>query len=107
MPYRRTSHRWKAMLLKYVTSYVTKIHEACSKGLYSFDVTGYQAVHSFLQTVHPLAPEMIFQLSSIKQAWTNKMMKQFRAPYPDQEMENKPYEKYLTREPKKGNMLLQ
>ena len=53
----------KAMLLKYVTSYVTKMHEACSsEGLYSSDVTNYQAAHSFLRTVSPLAPEMIFQL---------------------------------------------
>lgn len=38
----------KAMLLKYVTSYVTKMHEACtSEGFYSSDVTGYQAAHSF------------------------------------------------------------
>lgn len=97
----------KAMLLKYVTSYVTKMHEACtSEGFYSSDVTGYQAAHSFLRTVRPLAPEMIFQLSSIKPAWTNKMTKQFRAPYPDQEMENKSYEKYLTREPDKENMCL-
>ena len=97
----------KAMLLKYVTSYVTKMHEACSsEGLYSSDVTGYQAAHSFLRTVRSLAPEMIFQLSSIKPAWTNKMTKQFRVPYPGQEMDNEPYKKYLTREPPKENMSL-
>ena len=97
----------KAILLKYVTSYVTKMHEACSsEGLYSEDVTAYQAANSFLRTVRPLALEMIFQLSSIKPAWTNKMAKQFRLPYPEQEMENEVYRHYLTIEPPKENMSL-
>ena len=47
----------KALLLKYVSSYVTKMHEsATSEGLYCTDVTGYQAAHSFLRTVTPLEP---------------------------------------------------
>ena len=47
----------KALLLKYVSSYVTKMHEsATSEGLYCTDVTGYQATHSFLRTVTPLEP---------------------------------------------------
>ena len=38
----------KALLLKYVSSYVTKMHEsATSEGLYCTDVTGYQAANSF------------------------------------------------------------
>ena len=69
-----------------------KMHEAyTSEGLYSSDVTGYHAAHSFLQTVPLLAPEMIFQWSSIKPAWNKKMMKPFHTPYPDQEMDNQPY----------------
>lgn len=68
----------KAMLLKYVSSYVRKMHKsAISKGLYCFDVSGYQAANSFLRTVCPLAPEMIFQFSSVKVAWTDKLTKQF------------------------------
>ena len=56
----------KALFLKYVSSYVTKMHEsATSEGLYCTDVTGYQAAHSFLRTVTPLEPEMVFQLSNI------------------------------------------
>ena len=63
----------KALLLKYVSSYVTKMHEsATSEGLYCRDVTGYQAAHSFLRTVTPLEPEMVFQLSNIKVCWTDK-----------------------------------
>ena len=39
----------KGMLLRYVTSHVTKMHDAStSKGLYSSDVSGYQAANLFL-----------------------------------------------------------
>ena len=87
---------WKAMLLKYVTSYVTKMHNAStSEGLYCSDTSGFQAANSFLRTVRPLAPKMIFQQSVIKVAWTNKMTKQFRPPYPDQAADNPAYQLYL------------
>ena len=43
-----------------------------SEGLYCTDVTGYQAAHSFLRTVTPLEPEMVFELSNIKVCWTDK-----------------------------------
>ena len=55
----------KAMLLKYVSSYVRKMHESATSGLYCKDVTGYQATHSFLRTVTPLEPEMVFQHQSL------------------------------------------
>ena len=88
----------KAMLLKYVTSYVTKMHEsATSEGLYCTDVTGYQAANSFLRTVTPLEPEMVFQLSNIKVCWTDKMTHLFRPPFPDQTMSHKVYQMYLQR----------
>ena len=75
----------KAMLLKYVSSYVSKLHEAAiSEGLYCCDVTGFQAANSFLRTVRALEPEMVLQLSNIKICWTDKLTKQFRAPFPDQ-----------------------
>ena len=89
----------KAMLLKYVSSYVTKMHEAATvEGLYCTDVTGFQAANSFLRTVHPLAPEMAFQLSNLKVAWTDKLTKQFRAPHPGQEDTQKDYLQYLKRD---------
>ena len=88
----------KAMLLKYVSSYVTKMHEsATSEGLYCKDVTGYQAAHSFLRTVTPLEPEMVFQLSNIKVCWTDKMTILFRPPFPDQTTTHKMYNMYLQR----------
>ena len=59
----------RGMLLKYVSSYVTKMHEAATvNDLYCCDVSGYQAANSFLRSVRPLAPEMAFQLSNIKVA---------------------------------------
>ena len=88
----------KAMLLKYVSSYVTKMHEsATSEGLYCKDVTGYQAAHSFLRAVRPLEPEMVFQLSNIKVCWTDKMTILFRPPFPDQTTTHKVYNMYLER----------
>ena len=62
----------KAMLLKYVTSYVAKCHDAVkTQQLYSVDLGAYQAATSFLKNMHPLEPEMVLQLTSMKIAWTN------------------------------------
>ena len=89
----------RGMLLKYVSSYVTKMHESVtSEGLYCSDMTGYQAANSFLRTVRPLAPEMVFQLSSFKAAWTDKLTRQFTPPHPGQENDNLVYKLYLSRE---------
>ena len=88
----------KALLLKYVSSYVTKMHEsATSEGLYCTDVTGYQAANSFLRTVTPLELEMIFTLSNIKVCWTDKMTLLFRPPFPGQTDNNRVYNMYLER----------
>ena len=95
------------MLLKYVSSYVTKMHEAATvEGLYCTDVTGFQAANSFLRSVRPLAPEMAFQLSNMKVAWTDKQTKQFRAPHPGQEEANKDYLQYLRRDVSEGQQSL-
>lgn len=85
----------KGMLLKYVSSYVTKMHEAATmEGLYCTDVTGFQAANSFLRSVRPLALEMAFQLSNVKVAWTDKQTEQFHAPHPG----NQAYLQYLKRD---------
>ena len=87
------------MLLKYVSSYVTKMHEAATvEGLYCTNVTGFQAANSFLRSVRPLTPEMAFQLSNMKVAWTDKQTKQFCAPHPGQEEATKDYLQYLGRD---------
>ena len=62
----------KAMLLKYVILYVTKCHDAVkTQQLYSVDLGAYQAATSFLKNTHPLEPEMVLQLTSMKIAWSN------------------------------------
>ena len=92
----------KGMLLKYVSSYVTKMHE----GLYCTDLTGFQAAHSFLRTVRPLEPEMVFQLSNIHVCWTDKLTKQFKPPFPDQTDGNTVYQLYLRRPPTEEDLPL-
>ena len=97
----------KACLIKYVSSYVTKMHEsATSEGLYCTDVTGYQAAHSFLRTLTPLEPEIVFQLSNIKVCWTDKCTVLFRPPFPDQTEGNKVYKMYLQRPPTEEDQTL-
>ena len=87
----------KAMLLKYVTSYVAKCHNAVkTQQLYSVDLGAYQAATSFLKNMHPLEPEMVLQLTSMKIAWTNSRTKPFTAPTPGQ-TQHKVHLKYLGR----------
>ena len=87
----------KSMLLKYVTSYVAKCHDVVkTQQLYSRDLGAYQAATSFLKNMHPLEPEMIMQLTSMKIAWTNSRTKAVTAPVPEQ-APSKSYEKYLKR----------
>ena len=66
----------KAMLLKYVTSYVAKCYDAVkTQQLYSVDLGAYQTATSFLKNMHPLEPEMVLQLTSMKIAWSNSRTK--------------------------------
>ena len=71
---------------------------AVSEGLYCTNVTGYKAANSFLRMVRPLVPEMIFQLSSIKPAWTDRLKKHFMPPHLGQEDTNVAYQLYLRRD---------
>ena len=87
----------KAMLLKYVTSYVAKCHdEVKTQQLYSMDLGAYQAATSFLKNMHPLEPEVVLQLTSMKIAWSNSRTKPFTAPTPSQ-TQHKVHQKYLAR----------
>ena len=65
--------------------------------VFTAHVTGYQATHSLLRPVTPLAPEIVFQLSNIKVWWTDKCTVLFRPPFPDQMEGNKVYKMYLQR----------
>ena len=87
----------KAMLLKYVTSYVAKCHDAVkTQQLYSVDLGMYQAATSFLKNMHPLEPEMVLKLTSMKITWSNSRTKPFTAPTPSQ-TQHKVHLKYLAR----------
>ena len=87
----------KAMLLKYVTSYVAKCHDAVkTQQLYSVDLGMYQAATSFLKNMHPLEPEMVLKLTSMKIAWSNSRTKPFTAPTPSQ-TQHKVHLKYFAR----------
>ena len=69
------------MLLKYVSSYVTKAHDAYnSEALYSVHMTPYQAAFRYLKEMSPLEPEMWLSLSSKKIAWTPHRSKRFCVP---------------------------
>lgn len=93
------SSNGKAMLLKYVTSYVSKCHNVVkTQQLYSRDLGAYQAATSFLKNMHPLEPEMILQLTSMKIAWSNSQTKAVTAPIPNQPSP-KSHQKYLNRSP--------
>lgn len=59
----------KGMLLKYVSSYVYKCHDAgTSQQLYSPDLGAFQAASSFRKTMQPLEPEMVLQMTCKKVA---------------------------------------
>ena len=58
------------MLLRYVTSYVSKWHDSFqSDSLYSVHVGPYQAAYKHLICMKPLEPEMWLSLSSTKMLW--------------------------------------
>ena len=93
------------MLLKYVSFY-QDIQIGDQQGPVLLGVTGFQAANSFLRTMRPMAPEMAFQLSNFKIAWTDKMMRQFTPPRPGEEKENVVYRLYLRQAPAEKNMSL-
>ena len=72
------------MLLKYVSSYVTKAHDAYNSGaLYTIHTTPYQAAFRFLKEMAPLEPEMWPSLSSKRIALRPHRLKRFYVPLPD------------------------
>lgn len=88
------------MVLKYVASYVSKWHdETPADSLHSTNVTGFQAACNFLRSMHPLEPEMVLQLSSLKMSWTSSRTKRVVAPTPDFVPTHSAYQKYLKQQP--------
>ena len=73
-----------AMLLRYVTSYVTKWQDASYiDSLYSYKLQGYQAAVRHLMSNRPAEPEMWFELSSKKVTWTCSRTKRYNVPTRD------------------------
>lgn len=69
------------MLLRYVSSYVSKTHDATTiDSLYSYNLTGSHAAIKSLMTNKPAEPEMWFHLSSRKIAWTCSRTKRYSVP---------------------------
>ena len=86
------------MVLKYVSSYVTKAHDAYnSEVLYSVHTTPYQAAFRYLKEMSPLEPEMWLPLSSKKIAWTPRRSKRFSVPLPKYVEDNKILQAYWSR----------
>lgn len=70
-----------AMLLKYVTSYVTKWQESTDiAGLYSYKVQGGQAAIRHLMQNKPAEPEMWLLMSAKKIAWSCSRTKRYNVP---------------------------
>ena len=86
------------MLLRYVSSYVSKCHDvSISETAGSVHLTGFQAASSFLRTIHPLEPEMVFALGDIKVSWSSSRTKRLTLPPPEGLANNADHLKYLAR----------
>ena len=88
----------KAMLLRYVTSYVSKWKDAYSNdALYSRYVTPYQAAYRHLKEMQPCEPEMWMHMSPIKFSWSNSRTKDYSAPTSGTCATDKTHGKYINR----------
>ena len=73
-----------AMLLRYVTSYVTKWQDASHiDSLYSYKLQDYKAAVKHLMSNRPAEPEMWLELSSKKVAWMCSRTKRYNVPTSD------------------------
>ncbi len=88
----------RAMLLSYVTSYVTKWQDGIgTDALYAYHVSGGQAAIRYVMDIKPAEPEMWLALSSTKIAWSSSRTKRYAVPLPDTAVEQKTAEKYRNR----------
>ena len=87
-----------AMLLRYVTSYVTKSHD-CSTihSMYSYKFEGRHAAMRHLMHNMPAEPEMWFFLFSKKVAWSSSRTKRFTVRTSENAMNDKTVQKYWKR----------
>ena len=90
-----------AMLLRYVTSYVTKSHDSTViDSMYSYEVQGRQAALRYLMSDQPAEPGMWSFLFSKKVAWSASRTKPFTVPTSQNVSENKTVLKYWKRDNK-------
>ena len=86
------------LVLKYVSSYVSKTHDSFhSDCLYTVHTTPYQAAFRHLKEMTPLEPEMWLSLSSKKVAWNPHRVKKFAVPLPNTIHESTIVNKYCAR----------
>lgn len=86
------------LLLKYVSAYVSKSHDAFhSSSLYTMHTTPYEAAYRHLREMKALEPEMWLTLSSKKVAWTPHRCKNFVVPLYSNTNENKIIQRYWNR----------
>ena len=86
------------MLLRYVSSYVTKFHDDTPiDSLYSYNLQGRQAAIRYLISNQPAEPEMWFFLCSKKVAWSCSRTKRYSVPTTETFLQDKTLEKYWKR----------
>ncbi len=88
----------RAMLLSYVTTYVTKWQDGLGPdALYSYHISGGQAAIRYVMDMKPAEPEMWLALSSVKISWSSSKTKRYIVPLPENVSQNKVAEKYRNR----------
>ena len=88
----------RGMLLKYVTSYVTKNKDGIDKdSLYSYHLSGGQAAIRYVMDMKPAEPEMWLSLSSTKISWSCSRTKRYIVPSAENACRDKTAEKYRNR----------
>ena len=87
----------RAMLLSYVTSYVTKWQDGIgTDALYSPNISGGQAAVHYVIDMKLAEPEMLAS-SSTKMSWSCSRTKRYTVPLPQYVSENEIAEKYRNR----------
>lgn len=96
-----------AMLLRYVSSYVTKFHDDIPiDSLYSYKLQGRQAAIRYLISNQPTEPEMWFFLSAKKIAWSCSRTKKYTLPTTETFSKDKVLNKYWKRPPQMDKFTL-
>ena len=94
-----------AMLLRYVTWYVTKSHESTAiDSMYPYEVQGRHTALRYLMSDQLAEPEMWSFLFSKKVAWSASRTKPFTVPTSQDASENKTVLKYWKRDNKFGSL---